>query len=232
MKNNDKEKKNRNLGSDIQEYKARKKKDFEHPGRLSVLLDSYLLASDLPDESPLKREFSKHIIVSLVAWMQDRFREMIKTAIDFKDARNEAIPEFPEVKITIDIVRKLMNKEFTLGNLFSHLYSVSNPQGVNASFKSAYGISFYDSMEQYHLGYLGESPEDSALLYKSFIVGFEKLYSDRNVLAHEEARDFIITDNGLYEFIRIGMVFESFEDNLRSTKFFDLSKPGASISES
>lgn len=219
MNNNDKEKKKRDHVSELQEYTARKRKDLEHPGRLSVLVEAYLVASNLPDESPLKREFSRHIIVSLVAWMQDRFREMIKTAIDSKDARNEVMPEFPEVKITIDLVRNLMNQKFTLGDFFAHLYSVSSHQGVNASFKSAYGISFYDSMKQYHLDFVGESPKDSASLNDSFVVGFEKLYCNRNVLAHEEARDFHITDIELYEFIRIGIVFESFEAQLRSNKF-------------
>lgn len=219
MNKNDQEKKKRDHVSELQEYTARKRKDLKHPGRLPVLIDSYLLASDLPDESPLKREFSRHVIVSLVAWMQDRFREMIKTAIDIKDARNEVIPDFPEVKITIDLVRKLINQEFTLGDFFAHLYSVSNHQVVNASFRSAYGISFYDAMKQYHQDFVGESPKDSASLHDSFVVGFEKLYRMRNVLAHEEARDFQITNIELYEFIRIGIVFESFEAQLRSNKF-------------
>lgn len=121
MKKHNDEKKKRDHVSELQKYLVRKNSGSEHPGRLSALIDSYLLASDLPDKSSLKREFSRHLIVSMVAWMQDRLREMIKAEIDSKDARNEVIPEFPEVKITVDIVRKLINQEFTLGNFFAHI---------------------------------------------------------------------------------------------------------------
>jgi hypothetical protein len=116
--------------------------------------------NEIGDEK-LVEELRRHIVVSLVALIQANARRTIAEIVDGKEKRAEELPELPDVKITLAMVRELRNHEFSLGELSAHFSSLGGFEQVSSALKRVSGEDVNTTLLNLFREQEMENPEES-----------------------------------------------------------------------
>src|SRR5438128_9935471 len=95
-------------------------------------------SGDSSDEK-LREELRRHVVVSLVAMIQASVRRTIAEIIDGKEERGEELPELPDIRITLAMVRELKKREFSIGEVVAHFSSLGGFEQISSALQRVSG---------------------------------------------------------------------------------------------
>ena len=163
--------------------------------RWGAILAAFAASEEISDEK-LCEELRRHIVVSLVAVIQASARRTIAEIVDGREQRGEELPEPPDVKITIAMVRELKKREFSIGELIAYFSPLGGFEQMSSALQRVSGEDFNTILLNYFRD--EENPEKLLADARAQLV---KLFQYRNIYCHEEGVGISLKHDELHDLI-------------------------------
>lgn len=141
-------------------------------------------------------ELYKYLPIACVACIESFFRSAIQQLIDkggvYFDNLNDLTSQIP-IKIDFDIISSLHSKQFTLGELVSHLLPCNNINTVNSCLSKIIGKDFLETLKTHEPLIPGGGGIDKDLYdkfnnnYALVLQSVERLFELRHIFCHESS---------------------------------------------
>lgn len=172
--------------------------------RLNEVIKVYLSIEDLEEDSLLKPELHRHLVVSLVAIIQEAVRMTLVEIVDEKELAGEKLPELRNAAMTLEIARELKNQSFSFGQLVGHFYSVSGVDQIDQSLHTVCDTRLSkvlrDNFREPQAE--GRPKVTKERLAKETEDSLRKLFQMRNIYCHELGTGITSNEVEMYEFLR------------------------------
>ncbi len=134
-----------------------------------------------------KKELLKYFPIGMVACIEGYFRLAIADLIDFGAPYQSNLENFKELKLDIKTTLGVYNKNVSLGELISHLVSISSLDDINKHMSMIIGEDFYKKLMSTHVDLVPDEFEELSEQAPTLYKDIKELFEQRHIYAHELA---------------------------------------------
>lgn len=140
-------------------------------------------------------EVLRYIPIALVACFESFFRSNYAEIIDFGDPYRKNVKNFNNrnIKLDLDILSAIDDKEFSVGELISHMLPCNNVYDIDSNISILLDNKFLKSIKSFYYKSIFEDINEMNSIfrekYNSIIEDIKKIFELRHIFCHEIANN-------------------------------------------
>jgi len=134
-----------------------------------------------------QKELLKYFPIGMVACIEGYFRLAIADLIDFGDPYQTNLEDFKELKLDIKTTLGIYNKKISLGELISHIISISSLDDINKHMSMITGEDFLKKLMNTKVDLIEGKYEKLSDIAPTLYKDIKVLFEQRHIYAHELA---------------------------------------------